>query len=249
MKRRITLLVATLAVAVLLGAAGVWWFLRDDAPAEVTLDAATEALADEGADASDPTAATGSGTGVEGTWTVDTASGDFDYDSATGTFAGFRIEEELTAVGSSTAVGRTGDVTGSITIEGSTLTAAEFEVDLTTVTTNDGRRDDRVQSALDTGTYPTATFTLTEPVALPAGLAEGESGRGTVSSTGELTIHGVTNEVTIELEAELQGDTAVVVGSAPISLADYGIDPPTGFSVLSIADQGTFEFQLFFARG
>jgi hypothetical protein len=31
-------------------------------------------------------------------------------------------------------------------------------------------------------------------------------------------------------------------------LADYGIDPPTGFSVLSISDDGTFEFQLFFAR-
>jgi hypothetical protein len=36
MKRRITLLVATLAVVVLLGAGGIWWFLRDDARAEVS---------------------------------------------------------------------------------------------------------------------------------------------------------------------------------------------------------------------
>jgi hypothetical protein len=49
-----------------------------------------------------------------------------------------------------------------------------------------------------------------------------------VAAAGELTIHGVTNEVTIELQAELQGDAAVVVGSAPIALADHGIDPPTG---------------------
>jgi polyisoprenoid-binding protein YceI len=84
-------------------------------------------------------------------------------------------------------------------------------------------------------------------VALPAGLADGE--RATVSATGELKIHGVTNETTVELQAELQGDAAVIVGSAPVALADYGIDPPTGFSVLSISDDGTFEFQLFFSRG
>jgi hypothetical protein len=54
--------------------------------------------------------------------------------------------------------------------------------------------------------------------------------------------------VTIVLQAELRGDRTVVVGSAPVTLADYGIDPPTGFSVLSISDDGTFEFQLFFAR-
>jgi polyisoprenoid-binding protein YceI len=242
MKRRITLLVATLAVAVLLGAAGVWWFLRDDAPAEVSLDAATEALADEGADASDPTAVTGSGTGVEGTWTVDTASGDFDYDSATGTFAGFRIEEELTAVGSSTAVGRTGDVTGSITIEGSTLTAAEFEVDLTTVTTNDGRRDDRVQSALDTGTYPTATFTLTEPVELGDAATTGEA--VSVVATGDLTIHGETQRVEIPIDAQLVDGTIVLVASTDIVFSDYGVDVPDSPIVLSVDDQGVLEVQL-----
>jgi hypothetical protein len=32
-------------------------------------------------------------------------------------------------------------------------------------------------------------------------------------------------------------------------LADHGIDPPTGLSVLSIAEDGAFEFQLFFSRG
>ena len=34
-----------------------------------------------------------------------------------------------------------------------------------------------------------------------------------------------------------------------MTLADFGIDPPTGFSVLSIKDQGTFEFQIFFTKG
>ena len=78
------------------------------------------------------------------------------------------------------------------------------------------------------------------------GLSDGE--RATASATGKLTIHDVTNEVTVELQAELQDDAAVVVGSAPVTLADCGIEPPTGFTVLSISDVGTFEFQLFFSK-
>jgi YceI-like domain len=95
-------------------------------------------------------------------------------------------------------------------------------------------------------TVPTAAYKLTEPVELPAGLREGE--RATASATGELTIHGVTNLATVELQAELQGGAAVVVGSAPVALAGYGIEPPTGFTVLSISDDGTFEFQFFISK-
>ena len=61
-------------------------------------------------------------------------------------------------------MGRTGDVTGDFTIEGTTVTEASFEVDLTTITTNESRRDGRVQDALETSRFPTATFTLTEPL-------------------------------------------------------------------------------------
>jgi hypothetical protein len=82
----------------------------------------------------------------------------------------------------------------------------------------------------------------------PAGGADRRRA-ATESATGELTIHGVTNETTIQPQAELQGDAAVVVGSVPVALADYGIDPPTGLSVLSISGDGTFEFQIFFSRG
>ena len=60
---------------------------------------------------------------------------------------------------------------------------------------------------------PTATFILTAPLALRSGVADCE--RVTASATGDLTIHGVINRVTIELEAELKGDSAVVVASAP----------------------------------
>ena len=37
---------------------------------------------------------------------------------------------------------------------------------MTAITTNESRRDDKVQSALDTDEFPTATFVLTEPIEL-----------------------------------------------------------------------------------
>ncbi|MYA74990.1 MAG: hypothetical protein F4Y27_09955 [Acidimicrobiaceae bacterium] len=77
---------------------------------------------------------------ANGVWTVDDEFGDFDFDTASGSFAGFRVAEELT-VGKVTAVGRTGGVTGLLTIEDGNLVAAEITVDMTTIVSN----DDRVQ--------------------------------------------------------------------------------------------------------
>ena len=45
--------------------------------------------------------------GVSGLWTVNTSIGEFSYEDSTGTFVGFRVDEELAGIGSTTAVGRT----------------------------------------------------------------------------------------------------------------------------------------------
>jgi polyisoprenoid-binding protein YceI len=68
----------------------------------------------------------------------------------------------------------------------------------------------------------------------------------TATARGQLTLHGVTNDVTIPIKAKRSGDVVVVSGSLPIAFADYGISKPNSFAVLSIADQGTMEFQVFF---
>ena len=245
MSTRTKLLIGVAVMALVgAGAGGVWWFLKDDAPAEVSLDAAVESVA--GADSGSGSAVDGSATatvdGIDGSWVVDTETGEFDFEGATGTFAGFRIEEELAAIGSTTAVGRTGDVTGSITIEGSALTAASFDVDMTTITTNQSRRDDRVQDALETADHPTGTFTLTEPVELGEAAASGEPVH--VAAVGDLTIHGVTRQVEIPLEAQLVDDTVVVTGSLDITFSDFDVDVPDSQVVVSVEDHGVMEMQL-----
>lgn len=227
-------------VVLVVVAAGVWWFLlRDDAPAPVDLDTAVESVDDTTVDS----AAAGD---IEGTWSVDAETGAFDFESATGTFAGFRIQEELAGIGAATAVGRTGDVTGSMTIDGTTVTEATFTVELTTITTNESRRDDRVQQALATDQFPTGTFTLTEPIELGDGAADGDP--VTVTAGGDLTLHGVTKPIQLAIEAQLVNGTVVIVGSTGIVFADYDVAVPASQVVLSVEDHGVLEMQLLLTK-
>ncbi len=235
-----------LVVVLVAGAAGLFWFLRDDSPDEVDLDTAAQGVEERSTTtAADGGAATEPGD-VSGTWTVDTETGEFDYESATGTFAGIRIEEELASIGSTTAVGRTGDVTGTVVIDGTTVTSADIEVDVTTITTNESRRDNKVQQALETSQFPTATFSLTQPIDLGADATSGET--VAVSATGDLTVHGVTRPIEIPIEAKLVGDTIVMTASTQITFTDYGVEVPSSPIVLSVDDDGVLELQLLLVR-
>ncbi|MEZ5296597.1 MAG: YceI family protein [Ilumatobacteraceae bacterium] len=175
------------------------WFLQDDAPDEVAIDSAaaqvaaeadtttaptdaetetTDAPADGTTDttATEDTTGESAGTeGLDGAWTVDTSIGEFSFEESTGTFVGFRVKEELSGICSTTAVGRTPAVSGSLVIEGSTISEVAIEADMTQLTTNDSRRDDRAQGALNTSTNPTATFVLTEPITLDDTAFAGEA--------------------------------------------------------------------------
>lgn len=185
-------------------------------------------------------------TDLSGTWSVDTTIGEFSYEDSTGTFVGFRIAEELSGIGSTEAVGRTPAVDGTLEIDGLTIESVAIEADMTAITTNDSRRDDNVQRALDTGEFPTATFVLTEPIELGEDALAGEA--VAVDAIGDLTIHGVTENVTFPLEAQLVEDTIVVVGSLEVVFADYGVEVPSAPIVISVEDNGPIELQLFFTR-
>jgi polyisoprenoid-binding protein YceI len=242
-RRRRRWIIAVVSAAVVLAGAGgaIWWYLRDDAPAAVDLQSATRSV-DGGAEAGSADTAVD----VNGSWAVDTSIGDFSYEDSTGTFVGFRVEEELAGIGSTTAVGRSPDVTGTIVLEGTALTAATIEVDMTAITTDDSRRDNQVQNALETYRYPSATFVLTEPIELGDSATNGEA--VTVTAVGDLTIHGKTARVRIPLEVELVDNTIVVVGTMDVTFSDYDVSVPRAAIVLSVADEGVIELQLFFTK-
>lgn len=259
--RRGPLVAIVVLVAVVAGAAGLWYlFFRPAGPAPVSLGttppiAAATATTEAGSPSSgvDPSASPsgaaspdgGTTSGIAGTWNVDPSVGSFaDFSSS---FVGYRVQEELASVGATEAVGRTPDVSGSLSVDGTTIPEADFTADLTTLVSDESRRDGQLRNqALETSQFPTATFTLTKPVELGSIPAEGQA--VDVTATGDLTLHGVTKSVEIPMQAKLENGVVTVVGTLPIVFADYDIAKPTSFVVLSVDDKGVMEFQLHFTK-
>lgn len=167
---------------------------------------------------------------LTGAWTV-----------TDGSFVGYRVDEVLNNT-DVTVTGRTEEVTGSLTVDGLTLTAAEFTVDVASIATDSGNRDDYFrETALRASEFPTATFVLTGSVTAAESPAVGEVQH--LTAQGDLTIAGVTKSVAVELEAVLNGAAGQVAGSIPVTFADFGVEAPNlGF--VSVEPQGFVEFSL-----
>ena len=121
-------------------------------------------------------------------------------------------------------------------------------MDTTTIASDKSQRDNRLRTeGLQTDSYPTASFTLTQPVAIPVAAISGTSSDLTL--IGELTLHGVTKSVQIPVKAQLANGAIQVAGSISFPLSDFGMTAPNiGGFIVSIADQGTLEFVIVFAR-
>jgi polyisoprenoid-binding protein YceI len=152
------------------------------------------------------------------------------------TFVGYRVREEFATIGVADAVGRTGDVTGTATVDGDRITAAELEADMTTLVSDESRRDDALRErGIETARFPGAEFRLTEPVDLS---------RRATATRGELTLHGETQPIRVRVSAQRLDGGLELAGTARIAFADFGIEPPSVAGVVTVEDQGTLEFKL-----
>ncbi|HEX9235852.1 MAG TPA: YceI family protein, partial [Actinomycetota bacterium] len=163
-----------------------------------------------------------------------------------GSVVGYRVNEVLFAQ-RHTAVGRTNAITGSITAKGTTIAAGSFTVQMATVKSDQARRDAQFNGRImETGIYPTATFTLTQPIRL--GSIPSEGATRTYQATGGLTLHGVTRTLTFRVKARYTRSAIQVVGSIPVTFADYSISNPSFGGVVTTEDHGVLEFSLMFTR-
>lgn len=222
-----TLLVLLVVVGVL-GAIAVALWANRDSPEAVDINQALDAVETE---ENDPTEFV-----LDGVWMVGTTKE---------SFAGVRVDEELRGVGSITAVLRTPDVSGDATITDGTLTELSVAVDLTTLASDDPRRDRSVAAALDLVSFPVATFTLDGAVDV-ASLTDG--GQVTFDAPGTLTINGVSQPVVASGTIDTSVAFIVAVAQIPVVFADFAVDLPSAPIVLSLADEGIIEIQLLFRR-
>ena len=238
-------------VVVVLGAFILYVFVFDDAPAALDTDDLSSALVAT-VPATSP-AATETAAPVATTAPTDSSpsddatASDFDGDwiPTEASEFGYRVDEVI-AGANVTAVGRSNEIDGLLTIDGTTATVVDVEVMVESIRSDDALRDGQFRGRImSADEFPTATFQLTEPIefgTIPTG-----DEQITATAIGELTLRGVTNLVEFDVTAQTTGGRIGVLGAIPVVFADYGIDNPS-FGAISVEDEGLVEFVLVFER-
>jgi polyisoprenoid-binding protein YceI len=209
------------------GGFALYWFVIRDDPAPPARIKQTKVAEDPGGESA-----------LDGTYVLRSEDGD--------SFVGYRVQEQFVAGAiNGTATGRTPDVEGNLTIAGATVDEVTITANLQALVSDESRRDNRIRtSGLETDTFPTAEFVLDEPIDLGNVPTAGETVE--VTAVGSLTLHGVTREVEVALEARWDGSRVQVVGRLPIVFSDYDIEAPSVPGFVSVEDRGEMELQLFF---
>jgi polyisoprenoid-binding protein YceI len=149
---------------------------------------------------------------------------------------------------SSTAVGRTSKIWGSLTIAGSTVTKATFAVDMASVVSDQSQRNAHFGGPImDVSQYPTATLTLTSLIALGAIPANGVVQH--YSATGTLDMHGTTRTVSFTVSAERNGRQVDALTDITIPFWEWNISNPSIGGFATTGNGGTFEVLLHLTQG
>jgi polyisoprenoid-binding protein YceI len=226
--------VVALVVAVVGGTYLYIHVIEGPAPAPLSLPGQTSSATPAASSSSGPTSTTPV-VSLPGTWTVQS-----------GSQVGYRVKEVLFGQ-NNIAVGRTGSISGSMTIKGSTVTAATFTVQMATIKSDQSQRDAQFNGRImDTSTYPTGVLKLTRPITIAPLPAAGVI--KTYTATADLTLHGHTRAVTFTLKAERIDAAIEINGSIPVLFADWDIGNPSFGSVVTTQNHGVLEFLIKLAK-
>lgn len=168
-----------------------------------------------------------------------------------GSEARYRVREQLARLSfPSDAVGTTKALSGQIVVNpDGTIVSEESRivVDLTTLRSDESRRDNYIKTnTLQTSRFPTAEFVPKEIRGLPSPLPT--SGEGQFQLIGDLTLHGVTRQVTWEVTARLDGQTLTGSAITSFTFADFNLTVPQVFVVLSVDETIRLEVDFQFVR-
>ncbi len=163
---------------------------------------------------------------------------------ASGTKASYRVREQLAGLNfPDDAVGSTDQVTGSLVIlpDGSIDSSkSKITIDLRQLDSDQGMRDNYIRNrTLETEKFPDAVFVPSKlqgvPNPIPApDRATDQSG---FQLTGDLTVHGVTKEVTLNGYATYSRDMIAGRAMTDFTFATFGLPKPTLARLLSVDDK------------
>ncbi|MHB2027806.1 MAG: YceI family protein [Acidimicrobiales bacterium] len=225
-QRRLRLLLTVLATLVLLALVVPYvfiHFIEGPAPARLSLPSGS---------GSNSTSATA----LAGTWNV-----------GPGSTTGYRVEETLLGQ-TATAVGRTKDIWGTVTIKGTTVERASIGVDMQTVQSDQVERNAQFDGLImDVTQYPSAYLTLTSPIPLAPVPALGVVAH--YRASGKLDMHGATKTVNFPVLVERTRNGLDVLADVPILFSRWNIENPSITGFVTTANHGTLEVLLYLTKG
>jgi polyisoprenoid-binding protein YceI len=169
-------------------------------------------------------------------------------DLTSGTIARYRVREQLAGISfPSDAVGTTDAVAGTIVVNpDGTLDAArsKITVDLGTLKSDQDMRDGYVRrNTLETEAYPTLTFVPTRAVGLPSPLPAGMQAQAGFQLVGDMTLRGVTKEVTWNVVATFGSDRVQGRASTTFPFSLFEMKKPSLARLLSVDEDITLEIE------
>jgi len=169
-----------------------------------------------------------------------------------GSSATYRVTEQFVGVSfTNEAEGATTLVSGALTInaDGSIAPGSKLIVDLRGLKSDQDQRDGFIQNrTLETAKFPNAEFVPSKVTGLDKLIPS--AGQAGISLTGNLTIHGVTKEVTFQGIATFNPRTNTVAGRAKTSLTfdQFGLTQPKIGRLASVDNKIDLELVYRFKR-
>ncbi|HEY8369151.1 MAG TPA: YceI family protein [Thermodesulfobacteriota bacterium] len=166
--------------------------------------------------------------------------------------ARYRVREQLVRLSfPNDAVGTTRAIEGRIVLDeqGRVVPAgSKVIVDLRDLRSDEARRDNYVRrNTLETDRYPTITFVPTELRGLRLPLPQGRSVPFQI--VGDLTLRGVTRQVTWEATGTAEGENVRVAAKTAFRFEDFGLTQPRVSVVLSVDETIRLEADVLLRRG
>ena len=168
-----------------------------------------------------------------------------------GSYASYRVTEQLAGISfPNDAIGTTPTVAGTMVIaaDGSIAPGSKLTIDLRNLKSDQDQRDGYVKNrTLEVEKFPYAEFVPTKIQGLPLMIpTQGQTG---FQLTGNMTIHGVTKEVTFQGIATFGRDSTVAGrGKTSFSFGTFGLTKPTLARLISVEDKIDLEVVFRFKR-
>ena len=163
-----------------------------------------------------------------------------------GSVARYIVKEQLARwISAKDVSGETEQVTGQIIVspEGKLIAkGSQFVVNVKSLKSDEAKRDNYIRkNALESNKFPEAVFEISSMKGWQGPLPS--SGSINVSLTGNMTIHGVTKEITWDLAADVEQDIVNGIAKTEIDFNLFNIKKPRLPFILTLEDTLRLELE------